>query len=70
MDLMPVQSEVIEFVKTGVAGFILRNATIDYFLHTIRSVAEGKRVLPPPLAGSLFSHIVEYVLQSGRAALQ
>lgn len=67
MDLMPVQSEVVEFVKVGVAGFILKDATIDDFLKTIRSVAEGKKVLPPPLTESLFSHIVEYVVLSGKA---
>jgi two-component system NarL family response regulator len=67
MDLIPVQAEVVEFVKAGVAGFILKDATIDDFLHTIRSVAEGKKVLPPSLTGSLFSHIVEYAVQSGKA---
>jgi len=67
MDLIPVQAEVVEFVKAGVAGFILKDATIDDFLHTIRSVAEGKKVLPPPLTGSLFSHIVEYAVQTGKA---
>lgn len=67
MDLIPVQAEVIEFVKAGVSGFILKDATIDDFLHTIRSVAEGKKVLPPPLAESLFSHIVEFAVQTGKA---
>jgi two-component system NarL family response regulator len=54
-------------VKAGVAGFILKDATLDDFLHTIRSVAEGKKVLPPSLTGSLFSHIVEYAVHSGKA---
>lgn len=67
MDLIPVQSEVVEFVRAGVSGFILKDATIDDFLHTIRSVAEGKKVLPPPLTGSLFSQIVEYAVKSGKA---
>lgn len=67
MDLIPVQAEVVEFVKAGVSGFILKDATIDDFLDTIRSVAQGKKVLPPPLAGSLFSHIVEYAVHSGKA---
>jgi DNA-binding NarL/FixJ family response regulator len=67
MDLIPAQAEVVEFVKAGVSGFILKDATIDDFLHTIRSVAKGKKVLPPPLTGSLFSHIVEYAVQTGKA---
>jgi DNA-binding NarL/FixJ family response regulator len=67
MDLLPVQAEVVEFVKAGVSGFILKDATIDDFLHTIRSVAQGKKVLPPALTQSLFSHIVEYAVNSGKA---
>jgi len=66
MDLIPVQADVVEFVKAGVSGFILKDATLDDFLNTIRSVAEGKKVLPPPLTGSLFSHIVEHAIQSGK----
>ena len=67
MDLMPVQAEVVEFVKAGVSGFILKDASIEDFLHTIRSVANGKKVLPASLTGSLFTHIVEYAVQSGKA---
>jgi len=67
MDLIPVQAEVVEFVKAGVSGFILKDATIDDFLQTIRAVAKGKKVLPPSLAGSLFSQIVEYAVHSGKA---
>jgi two-component system NarL family response regulator len=67
MDLIPVQAEVVEFVKAGVAGFILKDATIDDFLQTIRAVAKGKKVLPPSLTGSLFYQIVEYAVHSGKA---
>ncbi len=67
MDLIPMQAEVVEYVKAGVSGFILKDATIDDFLHTIRSVARGKKVLPPSLTGSLFSQIVEYAVHSGKA---
>jgi DNA-binding NarL/FixJ family response regulator len=66
MDLVPAHAEVIEFVKAGVSGFILKDATLDDFLHTIRSVATGKKILPPSLTGSLFSHIVEYAVQNGK----
>lgn len=59
MDLVPIQSDVVNFVQAGVSGFILKDATIDDFLRTIRSVAKGMKVLPPLLTGSLFSQIVE-----------
>jgi len=67
MDLIPTQTEVAEFVQVGVSGFILKDATIDDFLHTIRTVAEGKKVLPTSLTDSLFSQIVEYAVKNGKA---
>jgi DNA-binding NarL/FixJ family response regulator len=60
MDLAPVQSDLFEYVKAGVAGFVLKDATFDDFLSTIRTVAQGGKVLPSPLAGSLFSQIIDH----------
>src|ERR1051326_5016147 len=56
MDLAPAQGDILQFVKAGASGFILKDATLDDFLATIRSVAEGEKVLPPVLSGSLFSN--------------
>ena len=66
MDLVPAHAEVVEFVRAGVAGFILKDATLHDFLHTIRSVAKGAKVLPTPMTGSLFSQIVEHAIQGGK----
>jgi len=66
MDLVPAHAEVVEFVRAGVAGFILKDATLRDFLHTIRSVAKGVKILPPPMTGSLFSQIVEHAIQGGK----
>jgi len=66
MDLVPAHAEVVEFVKAGVAGFILKDATLRDFLRTIRSVAKGVKILPPTMTGSLFSQIVEHALQGGQ----
>lgn len=60
MDLLPVQEELVRYVEAGVSGFVLKDATFDDLLRTIRSVAKGMNVLPPPLAGSLFSQIVDH----------
>lgn len=64
MDLIPLESDVLDFVKAGVSGFILKDATTDDFLRTIRSVASGDKVLPQHLTESLFSQIVEYAIQN------
>lgn len=66
MDLVPAHAEVAEFVRAGVAGFILKDATLRDFLHTIRSVAKGVKILPPLMTSSLFSQIVDHALQSGK----
>ena len=59
MGLIPTQIDIYEFVKIGVDGFILKDATVSEFVKTIRSVANGRKVLPPLLTDSLFSKIIE-----------
>jgi DNA-binding NarL/FixJ family response regulator len=66
MDLLPIHEDIVELVKAGVAGFILKDASAADFLNTIRAVAGGSHVLPPPLTGSLFSQIAQRA--NGRGA--
>lgn len=66
MGLIPSQLDIVEFIKAGAAGFILKDATIEDVLGTIRSVARGMRVLPPPLTESLFTHVIEQALQKAK----
>ena len=60
-----MHEEIAEFVNAGVAGFILKDATFEDFIGTIRSVADGARVLPPRMTGSLFSQIAEVAVRRG-----
>lgn len=69
MDLVPAQGDILEFVKAGASGFILKDATLNDFLATIRSVAEGGKVLPSILGGSLFTQIIENAVNGGRTNL-
>jgi two-component system NarL family response regulator len=69
MGLIPSQMDIVEWVQAGASGFILKTASVDDFLGTIRSVARGTKVLPPSLAGSLFSHVIENALEKGRGKL-
>jgi len=68
MDLLPVHEEIAEFVNAGVAGFILKDATFEDFVGTIRSVADGARVLPATMTGTLFSQIAMVAVKRGREA--
>jgi DNA-binding NarL/FixJ family response regulator len=65
MDLIPANADVAAFVKAGVSGFISKDTTLDNVLHTIRSVVKGVKILPPTMADSLFSQIVEHAIQGG-----
>ena len=58
MDIIPVHEEIIEFVNADVSGFLLKDASFEEFVSTIRSVAAGQKVLPPRMTQSLFSQIV------------
>jgi DNA-binding NarL/FixJ family response regulator len=69
MGLIPSQLDIVELVEVGAAGFILKDATIEDFLGTIRAVARGIRILPPLLTGSLFAHVVEHALRNGKRKL-
>jgi DNA-binding NarL/FixJ family response regulator len=66
MDLIPLQADVLDYVQAGVSGFILKDANVEDFFTTIRSVFEGVQVLPPPLTDSLFSQIVEHAMNGNK----
>jgi DNA-binding NarL/FixJ family response regulator len=66
MDLLPMHEEIADFVNAGVAGFILKDATFEDFVGTIRSVADGGRVLPATMTGTLFSQIARVAVRRGR----
>ena len=70
MDLAPVQADIIQYVKAGANGFILKDASVNDLLITIRTVAEGSTVLPPLLVDSLFSQIVDHAVREGKPKLK
>jgi two-component system, NarL family, nitrate/nitrite response regulator NarL len=67
MDLLPVHEDIIEFVNAGVSGFILKDATFEDLVSTIRSVAQGEHVLPPQMTSTLFSQIARDAVVRGRS---
>lgn len=70
MDLAPLQADILQYVKAGANGFILKDTSLRDFLNTIRSVAEGSTVLPPLLVDSLFSQIIDYAVKEGKSQLK
>jgi len=69
MGLVPSQQDIVELVQAGASGFILKDATVDDVLDTIRAVARGTKILPPLLTGSLFTHVVDHALRTGKGKL-
>ena len=69
MDLIPLQEDVMKFVRAGVSGFILKDADINEFYQTIRSVFQGEKVLPLNLTNSLFSQIVDAAITNSKDAI-
>ena len=66
MDLLPVNDDIVQFVNAGVSGFVLKDATFDEFVTTIRTVAAGGKVLPARMTESLFSQIAAAAGARGR----
>jgi two-component system nitrate/nitrite response regulator NarL len=66
MDILPDEVDIVEFVKAGGSGFILKSAALEDYVDTIRAVADGHKVLPPAMTTSLFTQIVESALVNGQ----
>jgi len=58
MDLLPANEELALFV-------ILKDASLDDFVNTVRTVARGERVLPSRMTGTLFSQIARVAVERG-----
>ncbi len=56
-DLGPANEEIASFVKAGVAGFVLKEATVTELVDTVREVVDGDHVLPDALTNPLFLQI-------------
>jgi DNA-binding NarL/FixJ family response regulator len=56
-DLAPHNEDIADFVKAGVEGFVLQEASSAEYVDTVRSVAEGEHVLPDELTSPLFVQI-------------
>ena len=68
MGLVSTQSNISEYIETGVAGFILKDADAVRFVKTILKVNNGLWVLPPLLTGSLFSQIVKNAISGSTSS--
>ena len=57
MGMQPLHEDMVGFIRAGVSGFVMAEASFDEFLAAIHSVARGIQVLPAELTGSLFGQL-------------
>jgi two-component system NarL family response regulator len=51
--------EIMACIEAGAAGYVLKEASFDYLVESIRSVQRGESFCSPRMAASLFSRIAE-----------
>ena len=57
--IQPHQRDISCFVRAGVSGFIMKDASLDESLESIRVVIAGGHALPRRLTGSIFEELAE-----------
>jgi len=65
MGLLATQDDIVEFVKAGASGFILKDATFAEFARTIRAVFRGENVLPRATTRTLFAQVATDAVARG-----
>lgn len=68
MDLAPAQGDILHFVKAGASGFILKDASEDDFVTTIRSVKSHVHNIMENLALHTRLEVANYTFTDGTLA--
>jgi DNA-binding NarL/FixJ family response regulator len=56
-----LHDEIMACIEAGAAGYVLKEASFDYLVETIRAVFQDESFCSPRMAASLFSRIAELV---------
>lgn len=59
LGMIDLTEEIMQCIEAGAAGYVLKEASFDYLVETIRSVYRGESFCSPQLTASLFSRIAE-----------
>lgn len=66
MGLARSQHAILQCVEIGVAGYVLKDSSLDDLLKSIRAADRNEAMVAPPLAATLVSYVAELVgLDSG-----
>lgn len=61
MGLARSQHAILQCVEAGVAGYVLKDSSLDELLRSIRAADRHEAVVAPPLAATLVSYVAELV---------
>jgi DNA-binding NarL/FixJ family response regulator len=59
LGMLDLTEEIMACIEAGAAGYVLKDASLDSLVDTIRAVHHGESVCSPRMAASLFSRIAE-----------
>jgi DNA-binding NarL/FixJ family response regulator len=59
LGMIDLTDEIMACIEAGAAGYVLKEASFDYLVETIRSVHRGESFCSPQMTASLFSRIAE-----------
>ena len=59
LGVIDLTEEIMACIEAGAAGYVLKEASFDFLVETIRSVHRGESFCSPGMTASLFSRIAE-----------
>ena len=66
LDLFLARASSVCYEGAGIAGYVRRDTSLESFLHTIRTAANGAKPLPSPWQDSILKLIIEDTIQEDR----
>jgi len=61
MGLARSQHAILQCIEAGVAGYVLKDSSLDNLLKSIRAANNNEALVSPPLAAALMSYVAELV---------
>jgi DNA-binding NarL/FixJ family response regulator len=59
LGMIDLSDEIMQCIEAGAAGYVLKEASFDHLVDTIRSVHRGESFCSPQMTASLFTRIAE-----------
>ena len=64
LGMIDLTDEIMDCIEAGAAGYVLKEASFDYLVESIRSAKRGESICSPQMAASLFSRVAELAVDN------